>query len=1437
MAGDVKLGLDASQVQAATAQFVSSLQAQGKALSDLVVSFFKVNNAGKATKVVVQEIAASGEIIERTFTRTKNGLKETSTAIRQTTDELRRLQQAQKDLAKTQQLNALLTGVKGLTTQQRPFQIDATAARKVNDLQLLIAKLAQRGGIAADEIKRIHDNIKAGSAQAEAGIRGKIQAALLKLEQQYNVIDAKHKKYADEIKRLQNLQAGKAQLDRLFPVPNTNNVAQLRTYQSAYKQILDLLKTGKVTLDDFQRALNAVNRGSPIKSTDPNQQALITALKQLQQATKTTENAFLGLKDRIIETFKTVAIIQGIRTLINEVKQGAQAAIDFQIRISEIRTLSQENQLGFERWSRSVRELSDEFGRPQADVAKATYEALSNQVAKGAEVIKFQREALQLSIVTTSTATEATNLLASAINAYRLPVTEAHRISSIFFKTIDLGRVTASEMANTFGRIGSLAASLGVSLEETTAAIAALTIQGVKYGDASTLLTNILIKLTKPTDEMKALLESWGTPTGEAAIATFGFAGVLGRLEEATHGSTGELARFFNEIRGLKGAVGLLGNRGLFDNFTNALDKIKGSAQSYENAIQIIEESSGRKLEKEFNKIKNFFVDDFGQSLLNTVADLSEGLAVLTGSGEGLYDVVRRLTLIGRDLTVGYGSYLLVTRSIIIAESIKAAVMTRSAAATAASAAATTSATTAAIGLRTALGPLAFIGGLIASEYFFGAEALGRFDESAKNLTERTKANNPITRLKDESEKFRESLEKSQKSVFGPINQFYAGQLKATQNYLTQIRGNLDEVADAVKVSFGGYIDSLRTKTNDIQKIITETKHQIKDTTKNILGFKSTLDQIIADTQFKFANPEQQFTLTQQRIQKLYQEISVLDNKESRDLAVKKFDEIARLYQELFDKQTQAERANLEAAVAADPRSFGEGPVVQVVSTLGLQSQLNQLLQRRQEFERNTVVLGNQRVTQLEKEKELLKANIKNVEAAAKELFNFSFITKDGNISPQFKNKETGRLDKNKVLAEFDRIVARLTEATAPEDRGLEFFKTIAEQRVAIEKNAQTQITRDALQEQQRRSIQAEKMLKDEVEKSSKVRAEFEQAISPESKIFKDTLEDLKLIDKVLKDTQVSLSNYKKLFSPTETKLEEGSAQERLRAATLLQRTLEQITSIQQRKVTEGVLPSVTELNTLLDTVKQLNAYFLDFTRMRSGTNKDLFLQGTQGAVPGQLLKVTDITDDLERQVRSLLNLKVNADQARINLQDIQADLSNAFGLPLDKIKNQMTSIAEESDESNIRQQTGLEFTQSVIQQTINDYYRLGQAIKDISTPTPTVPGMGGQASGYAKGGYIDGPGLPGGSSYPYFGNPLGTDNIPIWAKRGEMVMNADAVAQFRPMFEAINTGKYKYNPGINHSTRVGDIYINVPAGTPEIQIREIGRQLQSEIRRGNLKL
>jgi TP901 family phage tail tape measure protein len=349
------------------------------------------------------------------------------------------------------------------------------------------------------------------------------------------------------------------------------------------------------------------------------------------QSFRDARNAGEQAATRIVLSWRDVARILAIQALhtvirafVNELRTAVDETARFQIRISEIRTISQDNQQSFDRWSSSVRNLSDQFGNPLLDVAEGTYEAISNQITKGAESAEFMAKALKFSQVTVSTTADSVNLLSSVLNAYKLGLNDVDRVSAQLFRTIDLGRVRASDLANELGRITPVAAALGISFEEVQAAIATITIQGVTPSETLTSIFAIMNKLLKPTKDMQKFMTELGFANGQAAIAALGFDGVLRKIVDSAQAGNHELADLFNEIRSTRGIVAV--TRAL-DQYGTTLNSIRTDSQEkFNQAALIVNESAGKQFEIEINKIKNIFSADFAQPFLDSLTSIGSGM-------------------------------------------------------------------------------------------------------------------------------------------------------------------------------------------------------------------------------------------------------------------------------------------------------------------------------------------------------------------------------------------------------------------------------------------------------------------------------------------------------------------------------------------------------------------------------------------------------------------------------------------------------------------------------------------------------------------------------------------------------------------------------------------------------------------------------------------
>jgi TP901 family phage tail tape measure protein len=346
-----------------------------------------------------------------------------------------------------------------------------------------------------------------------------------------------------------------------------------------------------------------------------------TATTELTEVVKHTDRMTTSLKlmSRIVFT---QAIVRGLSQLRNAFRASAGDAIAFQKQIALITTIDDSAQSA-EQLAGNVRSVSEQFNIPLLETAAGLYQTISNQIGNAAQSQEFLAKSAQFARATGSDLANSVDLLSGALKSYGLDVSETDRVSSIFFKTIDLGRVEANELANSFGRVGPIAAELGISLEETGAALAAITVRGSKTSEALTQVRGIASALQKPTVEMTKALRDAGFTSAETAIKTLGLSGVLALLAKSTDGSAEAMAKLFPNVRAL-GGVATLTSDGL-KSISSAIDEMTtASANFTSQKFGQATATDAEKLTAEINKLKNAFTVDLGFAIVKSGVQLAD---------------------------------------------------------------------------------------------------------------------------------------------------------------------------------------------------------------------------------------------------------------------------------------------------------------------------------------------------------------------------------------------------------------------------------------------------------------------------------------------------------------------------------------------------------------------------------------------------------------------------------------------------------------------------------------------------------------------------------------------------------------------------------------------------------------------------------------------
>ena len=317
---------------------------------------------------------------------------------------------------------------------------------------------------------------------------------------------------------------------------------------------------------------------------------------------------------------------RAISSMIAGIREGAEAATELQIRISQIRTISQDAQLTTAQWGKGLRDISDAFGLPILDTAAATYQAISNQIVKGSESFAFMADAAKLAVTTVSTLQQSVDALSGIMNAYGNSAGDAEELSAKLFKTIEVGRFVLGDISDTLGSVTALGAQLGVTIDEILGMEATLTRSALPAKQAMTQIRGILSRMIQPTKEAKELLRELGVDTFQELITTGGgvtavFREMAKKMEE---GNT-TAADFIPRIQGLSGILKFTSEKG-FKEVTKDIALAGSSIKDFQTAFTYSMESSGKALQIEATKIKNYFLQDIGNSALKTLAVTNQAI-------------------------------------------------------------------------------------------------------------------------------------------------------------------------------------------------------------------------------------------------------------------------------------------------------------------------------------------------------------------------------------------------------------------------------------------------------------------------------------------------------------------------------------------------------------------------------------------------------------------------------------------------------------------------------------------------------------------------------------------------------------------------------------------------------------------------------------------
>lgn len=369
----------------------------------------------------------------------------------------------------------------------------------------------------------------------------------------------------------------------------------------------------------------------------------------------------------------------------------------------------------------TTRFTAEEAAEGLIALARAGFE-VTEQVAAIEDTLKLATAAeLELG--------EASGYVANSLRQFGLAATEAVRVADAFVVASNRSNTDVRQLADAMGYAGTIAATLGLSIEQTASLIGVLGDRGIQASMAGTNLRGVLLALTDPTEKVERALAELGLTYDDVNPATNDFLVVLENFGDAIDRLPNRLdaAGLMTQIFGRRNAAAAIA-------MAESVDKARELTKAQEESLAAhrdIAEELEKTLIGRFNALKS----------ATQAVMIETGEAGLTGALKGLLDTATGAL---RILGGVEGSFDDVGRAAEFAAVAVAALSARLAFAGLASVIPLLGRTAVAIGgVATAAGglaaPLALAAGgiaVLALEMKSGAEAAAGYASAAKSVRE-----------------------------------------------------------------------------------------------------------------------------------------------------------------------------------------------------------------------------------------------------------------------------------------------------------------------------------------------------------------------------------------------------------------------------------------------------------------------------------------------------------------------------------------------------------------------------------------------------------------------------------------------------------------------------------------------------------------------------
>lgn len=361
----------------------------------------------------------------------------------------------------------------------------------------------------------------------------------------------------------------------------------------------------------------------------------------------------------LVSSLKGFLAAAGIGAML---KSAFTGGTEFETAIAKVGTIADTAKVPLDELKRQISDVSGTMGIEGANLAEATYQAISASVATE-DAVAFAAKASKLAAAGFTSESSAVDILTTALNAYGLGADEAGHVSDVLLTTQNLGKTSVDELSSSMGKVIPLASAYNVSLENLSSALAIMTANGIATAEATTYTKSMLNELGDTGSDVSEILQKeTGQSFAQLMDSGASLGDVLQILYDSVDGDSTAFAGLWSSVEAGTGALSLA-DAGA-EKFSDVLGQMQADSGLTETAYATMTDTMQHSMDMLQTSAQNLGIALFDSvsGQLGSAVDLASGyLQTLTDSFQngGLAGLAEGLGSIFMDLATNVGPQLL----------------------------------------------------------------------------------------------------------------------------------------------------------------------------------------------------------------------------------------------------------------------------------------------------------------------------------------------------------------------------------------------------------------------------------------------------------------------------------------------------------------------------------------------------------------------------------------------------------------------------------------------------------------------------------------------------------------------------------------------------------------------------------------------------------